>query len=184
MSFPVPPNEAERLRILSEIGLLDSGADPSLDRICQQAREHFRVPICALTLLTHDLQVFKARQGLDSESTPRNVAFCNYTIMSDDVLVVEDALADPRFANNPLVTGAPFIRFYAGAPLIYLREIRLGALCLVDTQPRSFSRGDQAELALLADQVTALIMAGELDLKDAQANAPDWLRLDGDVCKP
>ena len=85
------------------------------------------------------------------------MAFCNVTIRSDDVLVVADARQDPRFASNPLVTGKPFIRFYAGAPLIYLQQIRFGALCLLDPEPRGFSLGDRAELTLMADEVVSLI---------------------------
>jgi GAF domain-containing protein len=89
------------------------------------------------------------------------VAFCNYTILSDEVFVVGDALADDRFKNNPLVTGSPFIRFYAGAPLIFLKDIRLGALCLLDTKLRSISRGDKAELQLYADRVVREIATQE-----------------------
>jgi GAF domain-containing protein len=93
---------------------------------------------------------------------PRDVAFCNYTILADEVFVVSDALDDERFRNNPLVTGAPYIRFYAGAPLIFLKNIRLGALCILDTKPRAFSRGDKAELQLFAERAVQEIAAQEL----------------------
>ena len=163
MSFPVGPNEEERLRTLLEIGALDAKQDPALDKICEEARLHFKVPVCTVTLLDQARQRVKAAQGMEPGETPRDVAFCNYTILSDEVFVVGDTLADDRFRDNPFVTGSPFIRFYAGAPLIFLKNIRLGALCLIDTTPRSFSRGDKAELQLYADRVVREIAASEFD---------------------
>lgn len=163
MSFPVGPNEAERLKTLLETGALDPTTDPALDRICEEARLHFEVPICTLTLLDKARQRLKAAQGIEPGETPRDVAFCNYTILSDEVFVIDDALADDRFRDNPFVTGAPFIRFYAGAPLTFLRNIRLGALCLIDTKPRAFSRGDKAELQLYADRAVRQIAASEFE---------------------
>jgi GAF domain-containing protein len=163
MSFPIGPNEAERLKTLLETGALDATADPALNRICEEARQHFDVPICTLTLLDKARQRIKAAQGLDPGETPRDVAFCNYTILSDEVFVVEDALADERFEDNPFVTGTPFVRFYAGAPLTYLKNIRLGALCLIDVKPRSFSRGDKAELQLYAERAVRQIATSEFE---------------------
>jgi GAF domain-containing protein len=163
MSFPIGPNEAERLKTLLETGALDAAADPALDRICEEARHYFEVPICTLTLLDKATQRIKAAQGLEPGETPREAAFCNYTILSNEVFVVEDASADERFRDNPFVTGAPFLRFYAGAPLIFLKDIRLGALCLIDTKPRSFSRGDKAELQLYADRAVRQIATSEFE---------------------
>lgn len=163
MSFSIGPNEEERLRILLETGALDPETDPALDKICEEARLHFEIPICTLTLLDKAKQRIKAARGLEPGETPRDVAFCNYTILSDEVFVIEDALADDRVKDNPFVTGAPFIRFYAGAPLIFLKNIRLGALCLIDTKPRSFSRGDKAELQLFADRAVRQIATSEFE---------------------
>ncbi|MFC1460047.1 GAF domain-containing protein [Microvirga arabica] len=163
MSFPIGPNEEERLRILLETGALDAKTDPALDKICEEARLHFDIPICTLTLLDKVKQRIKAAQGMEPGETPRDVAFCNYTVLSDEVFVINDTLADDRFKDSPLVTGAPFIRFYAGAPLIFLKNIRLGALCLIDTKPRSFSRGDKAELQLYADRAVRQIATTELE---------------------
>ncbi|WP_134500347.1 GAF domain-containing protein [Microvirga pakistanensis] len=163
MSFPLGPHEEERLRALLETGALNPKSDPALDRICDEARRYFDVPICTVTLLDRTRQLIKAAQGLQAGETPRDVAFCNYTILTDDVFVINDAQADDRVKDNPLVTGAPFIRFYAGAPLIFLHNIRLGALCLVDTKPRPFSRGDKAELQLFADRVVKEIADQELE---------------------
>jgi len=163
MSYPIGPNEAERLRTLLQTGALDAQIDPALDKICEEARLHFEIPICTLTLLDKARQRIKAAQGMEPGEVPRDMAICNYTILSDEVFVINDTLADDRFKNNPFVTGAPFIRFYAGAPLIFLKNIRLGALCLIDTKPRSFSRGDKAELQLYADRAVREIAASEFE---------------------
>ena len=162
MSFPTGPHEEERLQALQETGAFDSRPDQALDRICEEVRQHFGVPICTVTLIGRSQLRIKAAQGLQAGESPRQTAFCNYTIMSDDVFVVEDMLSDQRFRDNPFVTGAPHIRFYAGAPLIYLSNIRLGALCLLDTKPRTLSRGDKAELSLFADSAVREIAAREL----------------------
>jgi GAF domain-containing protein len=163
--FPLGPNEKERLRVLHASGLMDDLVVPELDSLCAEAAKHFEVKTAIVTLLGVDLQIFKAKFGVDGASTPRNLAFCNFTILSDNVFVVSDALIDERFADNPLVTGPPFIRFYAGAPLIFQHEVRLGALCLVDPVPRAFSLGDRAELQEMAGRAT-----------DAISNA--WFALD------
>jgi GAF domain-containing protein len=163
MSFPIGPNEAGRLKTIFETGSPDAIAGPALDRICEEARVHFEVPICTLTLLDKARQRIKAAQGLEPGQTPRDAAFCNYTILSDGVFIVEDALADDRFKDNPFVTGTPFVRFYAGTPLIFLKNIRLGALCLIDTKPGSFSRGDKAELQLYAERAVQQIATSEFE---------------------
>jgi GAF domain-containing protein len=114
----------------------------------------------------------KARAGTDLEQTPRSVAFGDYTIRADNVFVVPDARTDPRFASNPLATGEPFLRFYAGAPLIYRRDIRFGALCLLDARLREFSLGDRAELELMADEAVSLVIRQEFDRKSAELLPP------------
>lgn len=164
MSFPVGQHEQERLQALDNLRLVDTPRNPAFDSLCEEARRHFGVPICLVSLLTRDRQWLKAVQGLAVSETPRDVAFCNYTILQDEVFVVPDALTDDRFRTNPLVTGTPFIRFYAGAPLLYRNNIRLGAFCLIDTRPRSFSRGDRAELAVFAQRSVAQIVAREFAL--------------------
>jgi GAF domain-containing protein len=166
MSFPVGPYEEERLRTLLETGALEADTDPVFDTICEEVRRHFEVPMCTITLLDKARQRIKAAQGIEPGETPRDVAFCNYTVLSDEVFVVPDALEDDRFKANPFVTNHPFIRFYAGAPLIFLENIRLGALCLLDTKPRSFSRGDKAELQLYADRIVREIAAQEFGKTD------------------
>jgi GAF domain-containing protein len=155
--------ELRRLRALHGSGLLAGPGHPGLDEACRQAREHFCVATAMVTLLDREVQVVRALAGAAVEDVPRCHAFCDHTIRADDVHVVGDAARDPRFASNPLVLGAPFIRFYAGAPLIYRRGIRLGALCLLDPAPREFSLGDRAELALMAEEVVSGVLAREVD---------------------
>ena len=138
---------------------------PELDEICRRAREQFGVATALVTLIDRDTQIIKAREGSDLEQTPRSWAFCDYTIRTDQVFVVPDATQDERFAANPLVTGEPFIRFYAGAPLVYLQDLRLGALCLLDPrshQPAEFTLGDKAELVGMADEVVSVIIRQKL----------------------
>ncbi|MFO8126215.1 GAF domain-containing protein [Yoonia sp.] len=153
--YPVGPEEARRLRLLQTSGFADSVKTPELDLICEEARSSFGTKFACVTLLTEGLQILKGRAGIDIDSTPRDVAFCNYTILNDDVFIVLDATTDDRFRNNPLTAGEPWIRFYAGAPLIYVNDIRLGAFCLFDTSPRTdFTLGDQAELVEFAERTS------------------------------
>lgn len=157
--------EFQRLQVLRGTGLLTSATPLEFEEICAQAREQFRVAMALVTLIDRDLQIIKARVGTTLEQTPRSDAFCDYTIRADGVFVVPDTTKDPRFASNPLVTGEPFVRFYAGAPLIYLRQLRLGALCLLDPRPREFTLGDKAELALMAEEVVSVIVEREFNDK-------------------
>lgn len=156
-------HEFQRLKVLQETGLLTCPSLPELDEICRSAKEHFQVAVSFVTLIDRELLITKARAGSDLETAPRVGQFCDYTIRTDEVFVVPDASRDPRFATNPVVTNEPFIRFYAGAPLIYLRDIRLGALCLLDPKPREFSKGDQAELMTMADEAVSVIMQQEMN---------------------
>ena len=111
-----------------------------------------------MTLIEAERQVIVSRQGLEITETPRNVSFCTHTILTDEVLVVTDAGQDDRFRSNPFVAGEPHVRFYAGAPLIYQGENRLGSLCLLDFRPRTFSRAEQTELTRLAEHVVSILI--------------------------
>ena len=137
--YPLAHNEAERLGVLRDLRIIGTAPQPHFDAICQTATAMFGLPIALVSLVEEDQQWFKAKCGLNVDGTSREVAFCTYAILSDAVLVVEDALRDERFAQNPLVTGEPHIRFYAGAPLILDPGIRVGTLCVIDTVPRAFS---------------------------------------------
>ncbi|SFF77620.1 GAF domain-containing protein [Duganella sp. CF458] len=145
---PTPSNEAERLAALYALLLLDTPPEERFDKIVAFAAEEFEVPIALISLLDTDRQWFKAAIGLGATcETGRDISFCGHAIMRAEILVVEDALLDQRFADNPLVTGAPHIRFYAGAPLILSNGYALGTLCIIDTRPR---RLDPIELAILS----------------------------------
>lgn len=137
ISPPIPDDEAERLQALWSYAVLDSPPEIEFDRITNLAKRIFGTEIAVVSLVDADRQWFKSCVGLDAEETPREVSFCGHTILNAQVMVVPDARRDRRFARNPLVTGAPFIRFYAGAPLVTPEGHRLGTLCLIDDQPRS-----------------------------------------------
>jgi PAS domain S-box-containing protein len=148
-----PRNEQERLAALHRSALLDTVPEERFDRYTRMACRIFRVPIALVTLVDRNRQWFKSCQGLTTPETPRDISFCGHAILHSDTFVIEDALYDDRFSDNPLVTEAPFIRFYAGAPLHDKDGFRLGTLCLIDRIPRKFSYEDEALLRDLADCV-------------------------------
>lgn len=157
MRFPLPENEADRLSALRSFEIVGSAPDPGFDAICRAAKHLFGVPVALVSLVEEDQQWFKARCGFGPQRTSREVSFCTHAILGDEVFVVEDACRDPRFADNPLVTGPPFIRFYAGAPLIVEPGLRVGTLCLMDTNSRSLLEGDRTALRDLAECVVEQI---------------------------
>ena len=157
--------EARRLEVLRGSGLLAAGPISELDELCWRAQDYFRVRLALVTLIDADRQVLLAAAGTDLRETPRSWAFCDHTILEDEVLVVPDATLDPRFAQNPLVTGEPHLRFYAGAPVTYVDGARLGSFCLLDTEPREISLIEQNDLALTAEKVAGLLIEREYDLK-------------------
>ncbi len=149
MQAPAQPiNEAERLQALRDLQLLDTPPEERFDRITRLAQQLFGVPIALVSLIDRDRQWFKSRQGLEATETPRDVSFCGHAILGNEVFQVPDAWADPRFADNPLVTGAPKVRFYAGAPLAIDPQYRIGTLCLIDHEQREL---DATEMATLRD---------------------------------
>ena len=165
---PFPVFELERIRELRDARILDSGPTPEFDAIVEHVRDLFGVPISLISLMDADRQWFKAKCGLDACGTSRDIAFCNYALMSDEVFIVDDAARDPRFKGNPLVTGAPHIRFYAGAPLTLRPGIALGTLCVIGTEPRHVTAKEQQTLARLAKVATGLIRGHSLAQKAAR----------------
>ncbi|MDP4075103.1 GAF domain-containing protein [Acidovorax sp. A1169] len=143
---PIPADEADRLTALRELLLLDTPPEERYDRLARFAAEQLNVPIALLTLVDGQRQWFKSRIGLEVAETTRDISFCGHAIMKSELFVIEDASVDPRFFDNPLVTGEPNIRFYAGAPLQDTRGHNIGTLCVIDTKPRKL---DQVELAIL-----------------------------------
>lgn len=157
---PKPADEAARLAVLRRYAVLDTDHDPSFDRIAMLVQRNLDVPIALVSLVDAERQWFKACIGLDGRETSRDVAFCAHAILASDVFEVPDALADPRFRDNPLVTGAPHIRAYLGAPLITEDNFKLGTLCAIDTRPREFT---PAQIATLVD--LAKLVVDELELR-------------------
>src|ERR1700722_18215190 len=148
ISFPIPQNE--HLKALRDLKILDGNCVPGFDALCEIARDHFRVPIAFVSFIDGDDQVLKDRCGIGASGTPCDIAFCNHTIISEDVFVVEDALKDTRFGADPLVIGEPHIRFYASVPLSLQPDLRLGSLCLVDYRPRPLSSDQRTTLRRFA----------------------------------
>jgi len=149
--FPKPLDDEYRLDALNSYAVLDTPPEPAFDRVTRSAASLFDVPIAVVSLVDRDRQWFKSCVGLDASETPRGTAFCAHAIMRDSVMVVPDASADPRFADNPLVTGPPGIKFYAGAPLVTAEGFRLGTLCIIDTKPRTMLSAEQQALKARMD---------------------------------
>lgn len=141
-----PATEDQRIAELRSLLLLDSSPEERFDRITRVAKELFSVPIALVSLVDTDRQWFKSCQGLDASETGRDVSFCGHAILSDEVFIVENALNDIRFKDNPLVTGGPEIRFYAGAPLAMPSGNKLGTLCVISSEAREFGPDQSALL--------------------------------------
>jgi PAS domain S-box-containing protein len=158
MKAPLPINEAARLKLLHDLGILDTPREQSFDDIAHLAMNICAVPIAVVTMIDAERQWFKSCVGLEGSETSRDVAFCAHALLHpNELLIVEDALQDIRFADNPAVTGEPHIRFYAGAPLELEPGLALGTLCVVDYVPRQLTRMQLDSLHLLARQVVQLI---------------------------
>ncbi len=154
--------ERRRLEALDRFQILDTGPEPQFDRIVEMTSRLFGTPICLITLLDENRQWFKAHRGVLVQQTPRSQALCDHAIRQTDVMVVEDASQDARFAANPLVTDAPHVRFYAGAPLLTRDGYALGTLCIIDHQPRQLAPLQRTILADLAG-----IVIDEMELRQA-----------------
>jgi len=149
----IPHNESKRQAALCGLNVLDTPAEARFDRITRVAQQHFQVSIALVSLVDEDRQWFKSRQGLDASETPRDISFCGHAILSEEIFYIPNTLTDSRFADNPLVTGPPNIRFYAGAPLHAPDGKRIGTLCIIDDKPREFSAEELAILRDLANSV-------------------------------
>ena len=161
-----PQDEFCRLETLRSLDILDTDSEERFDRLTRLATRLFDVPIALVSLVDENRQWFKSRSGLEALETPRDISFCGHSILGDDVFVVEDTLQDVRFADNPLVTGPPDIRFYAGCPLKSVEGYKLGTLCLIDTKPRTLTEDDFAslrDLAGMAEQELAVVQLATLD---------------------
>jgi PAS domain S-box-containing protein len=150
MPVPRPPNETIRQAALDALRIVESSDDPFFGEVVALASRLLDAPISAVSLVDRDRQWFKAAVGLGVRETPRDIAFCAHAICGGEAFAVHDAIADPRFAENPLVTGTPFIRSYAGAPLRDAAGHALGTLCVIDQVPRLWSGFELEMLTSLA----------------------------------
>ena len=161
ITAPLPDNEVERLRALRAYGVLDTEPEEAFDRITRLASRLLKTPIALVSLVDENRQWFKSRHGIDATETPRDLAFCAHVILDDKPMVVKNALQDERFRASPLVEAAPYIRFYAGAPLTDSNGHRLGTLCVIDQEIHE--EVSEEDLAVLSD--LAALVIDELELR-------------------
>ena len=157
MPAAIPVNESERLQALRRYGLLDTPAEQAFEDLTQLASFICGTPISVISLIDADRQWFKSRIGLAPQETHRDLAFCAHAILEDGVFVVPDATKDGRFVTNPLVTGDPNIKFYAGSPIVTSDGMPLGTICVIDSVPRELTAGQLSALEALSRQVMAQI---------------------------
>ncbi len=154
---PIPGNEPARLEKLRQYRILDTAAEKVFDDITRLAAEVCGAPISLITFIDAERQWIKAKVGIHVSETRREVAFCAHAILQPDLFVVPDATRDERFADNPLVTGEPRIRFYAGMPLVTADGHAVGSLCVIDRVPRELSEEQRAKLKVLAQGAVMLL---------------------------
>ena len=176
----MPQNEVTRIAALRRLDILFTPAEERFDRITRLAQRLFKVPIALVSLVAEDCQWFKSRQGLDAPETDRRISFCGHAILASEPFIVPDTLLDDRFRDNPLVTGDPFIRFYAGVPVADMEGQNVGTLCIIDRVPHQFGEAEANQLVDLAHWVESeirLTQQGEIqkrmvsDLDDAKLKA-------------
>ncbi|MCV2886671.1 sensor domain-containing diguanylate cyclase [Aestuariibacter sp. AA17] len=166
LEAPVPESEDERQRTLDALRILDTSPEERFDRLTRIAKRMFDVPISLISLIDHERQWFKSKQGLEANETPRNISFCGHAILDDDTFVIPNALKDARFNDNPLVKSDPNIRFYAGVPLRMSNGEKIGTLCLIDKKPRQLNAEDVSlleDLATMVEQEIASMQLATID---------------------
>jgi PAS domain S-box-containing protein len=175
--IPVDPSseEARRLEVLRQYGVLDTPPEQALDELVVLAAQICNAPIALISLVDDRRQWFKARVGQETRETPREISFCAHALRQTELLIVPDATADERFAGNPLVTGEPHIRFYAGAPLVTPEGPILGTLCVIDRVPRVLTPEQECALQVLSRQAMSQLelrrQGRELQASEAKLRA-------------
>lgn len=162
----IPQEEMARLQTLRSLNILDTLPEERFDRLTRMAKRLFGVPIALVSLIDENRQWFKSADGLSVSETPRDISFCGHAILGNEAFVIPDATNDDRFADNPLVSDEPNIRFYAGCPLKFPNGSRLGTLCIIDQEPRSLSEEDLEilkELTLMVERELSAVQLATLD---------------------
>ena len=157
----IPANERQRLKALRDMKVLDTPPEERFDRVTRLARQVFGTQIALVSLVDENRQWFKSRQGLDATETPRDISFCGHAILDDKILVINDAVQDERFCDNPLVCGDPNIRFYAGYPLAAPDGSRVGTLCIIDDKPREITKDELRMLRELGRMIEEELRAAD-----------------------
>jgi len=171
LKAPIPIDEVRRLETLRVLNILDTDPEERFDRFTKFGKSILDVPIILISLVDESRQWFKSCIGLEATETPRDISFCGHAIMQDDTYIITDTLLDARFADNPLVVGAPHIRFYAGHPICATNGKKLGTFCAIDTKPRELSQSDLMHLKTLANMVEH-----EIHILEALASSQRVLR--------
>jgi GAF domain-containing protein len=153
----LPDNEEMRLLDLTSYGLQDTNTEEDFDQLSELMAEYFNCPIALITVIDREQQWFKGKKGTTETGNTRDLSFCSHTLLQDEVMVVENAVKDERFFDNPVVAGAFNIRFYAGAPIVSTEGYKLGTVCIYDTKPKRISAIKKNALTLFSRQVTKLL---------------------------
>jgi signal transduction histidine kinase len=171
VTYPVPNNEAERLRALVALCIRGTGREPHFDAVAELGRKLLQAPIAFVAFQDEQTQSFKAHAGLPIEAFSRREAICNYALLQDDMFVVPDLKADERFASMPYVVGEPYLRFYAGMPLAIEKGLPVGTFCIMDTRPRELSPEERETLGQLAAIVVSFLKQYESEAARRAAEA-------------
>lgn len=173
MQMPaLPVSEAQRIATLRDLLILDTAPEARFDLITAYAATQFDVPIALVSLVDANRQWFKSCVGLEAEETPRDISFCGHAILQTGIFEIHDARADARFADNPLVTGAPYIRFYAGCPLVMDNGEAVGTLCLIGRAPKRLSEWERDHLAVLGKMVSAELQGVSASTVEGRPHIP------------
>lgn len=177
MIAALPEDETQRLIVVRSYQLPDSGPQQALDDIVRLARMICECPIATISIIEEARQLYIAQVGMTMRETPRDIAFCAHTILEKHTVIVPDATKDPRFADNPVVMGDPYVRFYAGVPMLNAHGFALGTICVVDTKPRHLSADQIWALESLGKHAVAHLelRRGAMRLEQAQEEVA-WLR--------